>query len=187
MARTLSAALTTEMNSLARTPAARVTVERWQPEWTARLSGLSAGELERYAHGHAAAVYPDGNGAGEDILLRARSGSYANPQDGRHQSGNSFVKSARKTHFEGEVNDRIYACVNEKEQKPYHSDGDDVFISKCFKCIPLKFLFDRAFPFSNTEYKRNWNKRCESKRPEYPWPACKLCQQAYQRGGDNQS
>ncbi len=83
MARTLSAALTAEMNSLERTPYGELTAERWLPKWTARISGLSGGKLEQYAHGHAAAVAADANGAGEDILFRARSGSFANPQDGK--------------------------------------------------------------------------------------------------------
>jgi len=82
MTRTLSAALTTEMGSMDRSPASQVTVERWLPDWTARISGLSAGETEQYAHGHSAAVAADGNGTGEDIICRARSGSYASPQDG---------------------------------------------------------------------------------------------------------
>lgn len=83
MTRTLSAGLTTEMNRIDRDPYGRVTVEYFLPEWTTRISGLSGGELEAYAHGHAAAVYPDGAGAGEDILFRARSGSFASPQDGK--------------------------------------------------------------------------------------------------------
>lgn len=82
MVRSLSIALTTEMNSLDRTPYSRVTVERWLPEWTARLSGLSGGKLEQYAHGHGVAVAPNGSAAGEDIICRARSGSYASPQNG---------------------------------------------------------------------------------------------------------
>ncbi len=82
MSRTLSSTLTAEMDSPDRTPAMQVTAERWLPEWTAKISGLSGGQTEQYAHGHAAAVYPDGNGAGEDILFRARSGSYASPQNG---------------------------------------------------------------------------------------------------------
>lgn len=88
MARSLSPTLTAEQNNLHRTPAGKVTVERFLPEWSAHISGLTGGETEEFAHGHVAAVAVDGNGAGEDILLRARSGSYsnrggaANPQDG---------------------------------------------------------------------------------------------------------
>lgn len=81
--RTLSQSLTDEMNSLSRTPASQVTVEQWLPDWTARIEGLSGGETEQYAHGHAATVSIDGNGSGEDIIFRARSGSYASPQDGK--------------------------------------------------------------------------------------------------------
>lgn len=72
-----------EMDSANRQPASQVTVERWLPEWTARISGLSGGATEQYAHGHGVAVAPNGSAAGEDIICRARSGSYANPQDGK--------------------------------------------------------------------------------------------------------
>lgn len=78
----LPPALEAEMESTHRTPASRVTVERWLPEWTARVSGLSGGATEQYAHGHSAAVAPDGSAAGEDIICRARSGSFASPQNG---------------------------------------------------------------------------------------------------------
>jgi hypothetical protein len=65
----LSAALTAEMNSLSRRPAAALTVERFLPEWSQQVAGS---ETVHYAHGHAACVVEDGNGAGEDILFRAR-------------------------------------------------------------------------------------------------------------------
>lgn len=80
MARTLSASLTTEMGSANRTPASRVTVERWFPEWTARITGLSGGQTEKYAHGHSVAT---AEVSGETVICRARSGSYATPQNGR--------------------------------------------------------------------------------------------------------
>lgn len=82
MARTLSAGLITEMNSLNRTPAASLTIERWLPTWAAMISGLSGGKTEQYAHGHSAAVALNGSAAGEDIICRARSGSFASPQNG---------------------------------------------------------------------------------------------------------
>lgn len=72
-----------EFNSLSRSPYSQVTIERWLPEWTAQISGLSAGGLEEFAHGHSVSVAVDGNGAGEDIIFRARSGAYATPQDGK--------------------------------------------------------------------------------------------------------
>ena len=83
MARTLSANLTTEMDSLERDAYGGLTAEPWLPAWTAQISGLSGGELEEYAHGHSVAVGAEANGAGEDIIFRARSGSYASPQDGK--------------------------------------------------------------------------------------------------------
>ncbi|MCL4301140.1 MAG: hypothetical protein KJ077_35740 [Anaerolineae bacterium] len=82
MAITLSPTLTAEMNSLSRRHASRATVERWLPEWSPKISGLTANKYEQYAHGHAACVAPNGNGAGEDILFRARSGSTADPFSG---------------------------------------------------------------------------------------------------------
>ena len=80
--RSLSAELTAEMVSLSRTPAGTLTAERWLPRWTAKISGLSAGKLEQYAHGHAAATAVGAN-AGADIIFRARSGSTGAPQDGK--------------------------------------------------------------------------------------------------------
>ena len=82
MAISISPTLQTEMESLERLPVSRITVERFMPQWEAKISGLSAGKLEQYAHGHAALVVPDLNGAGEDCIFRARSGSFANPQNG---------------------------------------------------------------------------------------------------------
>ena len=79
MTRTLSTTLNTEMNSLDRSPVSKVTVERWLPEWEAKISGLSGGALEQYAHGHSAAT---ATVSGETVLLRARSGSFASPQNG---------------------------------------------------------------------------------------------------------
>lgn len=73
--------LVVEFESLDRTPYSLVTVERWLPEWSAQISGLSPGKQEQYAHGHSVSVAVDGNGAGEDIIFRARSGSWANPND----------------------------------------------------------------------------------------------------------
>lgn len=101
--RTLSATLTTEMDGLDRTPASRVTVERWLPEWTARISGLSGGQTEQYAHGHSVATAEVGATPGtagffsallfdlangpaittETVICRARSGSYSNPADSK--------------------------------------------------------------------------------------------------------
>lgn len=105
MARELSVNLTNEMESTSRNPRSTVTVERFLPEWTAQISGLTGPEYEQYAHGHAVAVYdrPPGTPSGspgftslfpfglanpstattESIIFRARSGSYANPRDGR--------------------------------------------------------------------------------------------------------
>jgi hypothetical protein len=82
MAITLSPTLTTEMNSLNRHHASKATVERFLPEWMPKVTGLSTYAYEQYAHGHAAAVAAGANGAGEDVLFRARSGSFANPFDG---------------------------------------------------------------------------------------------------------
>ena len=82
MTRMLSSTLNTEMNSVDRSPASRVTVERWLPEWTNRISGLSGGKTEQYAHGHAVAVVANHRGAGEDLIFRARSDSFSSPQDG---------------------------------------------------------------------------------------------------------
>lgn len=65
----LSTALTGEMGSLHRRPAARLTVERFLPEWSQLIAGS---ETVKYAHGHAAAVAKDAAGPGEDILFRAR-------------------------------------------------------------------------------------------------------------------
>lgn len=65
----LSTELTNEMNSLSRRPAGALTAEQFLPEWTEEVSGSGA---VHYAHGHAACVAVDGNGAGEDILFRAR-------------------------------------------------------------------------------------------------------------------
>lgn len=69
MSQTLPAALITEMGSLSRTPASELTIEKFLPEWVEKQSGSGV----TYAHGHGAAVAIDGNGAGEDILFRARS------------------------------------------------------------------------------------------------------------------
>lgn len=82
MARSLTPALNAEMDKLDRTPSSQVVVERWLPEWTARISGLSGGATEQYACGHSLGVAVGGNGAGEDILFRARSGSFASPTNG---------------------------------------------------------------------------------------------------------
>lgn len=82
MARVLSANLTSEMNSLNRRVATALTAERWLPKWTAEISGLSAAASEQYAHGHAAIVLKNGHGEGEDVLFRARSGSYAAVKSG---------------------------------------------------------------------------------------------------------
>ncbi|MBE7473115.1 MAG: hypothetical protein HS114_28630 [Anaerolineales bacterium] len=79
---TLSPTLTTEMGSLSRRHAAKATVERWLPEWTPKISGLSANKYEQYAHGHAACEAANANGSGEDVLFRARSGSWSDPFDG---------------------------------------------------------------------------------------------------------
>jgi len=68
MAIALSPTLENEMDSVVRRPASRMTVERFLPEWTNKVAH---GAVD-YAHGHAAIVAPDGNGAGEDILFRAR-------------------------------------------------------------------------------------------------------------------
>ena len=57
--RTLSTSLIDEMNSLTRTPASQVTIEQWLPDWAAQIEGLSGGETEQYAHGHATAVSVD--------------------------------------------------------------------------------------------------------------------------------
>ncbi len=74
MARTVSAALETEFDSLVRTPASTATVERWLPEWETKISGVGGPE---YAHGHAAAATNDGT-----IIIRARSGNDASPTGG---------------------------------------------------------------------------------------------------------
>ncbi|MCL4295699.1 MAG: hypothetical protein KJ077_08225 [Anaerolineae bacterium] len=79
----LSEVLFNEMDSLQRTPASQVTVERWLPEWAEQIGGLSGGATEEYGHGHSAAVAPDGSGPSQDIICRARSGSFASPQNGR--------------------------------------------------------------------------------------------------------
>lgn len=71
-----------DLNSLVRHPASRATSELFMPEWTPMEAGLTALKYEQYAHGHAAVVAVNGNGAGEDIIFRARSGSAANPHDG---------------------------------------------------------------------------------------------------------
>ncbi|MCK6625505.1 MAG: hypothetical protein L6R45_10055 [Anaerolineae bacterium] len=82
MSITLSPTLTTEMGSLSRRHASKATVERWLPEWTPKISGLSANKYEQYAHGHAACEAANANGSGEDVLFRARSGSWSDPFDG---------------------------------------------------------------------------------------------------------
>jgi hypothetical protein len=81
MVRVLSAGLTAEMDSLDRHVSTSLTAERWLPKWTAKISGLTDGKTEQYAHGHAAAVAVDANGPGEDIVFRARSGSATTPQN----------------------------------------------------------------------------------------------------------
>ena len=68
MSQTLPAPLVTEMDSLSRSPASKLTVEKFFPEWVEAQVGGSV----NYAHGHSAAVAIDGNGAGEDILFRCR-------------------------------------------------------------------------------------------------------------------
>lgn len=88
MSITLSSTLTTEMASLSRRHASRATVEQWLPEWSPVLSGLSSSKQEQYAHGHAAAVAPNANGAGEDVLFRCRSGHYNAAGD---SVGNSYL------------------------------------------------------------------------------------------------
>ncbi len=78
--KSLSANLVELSESLVRANiSAQVTVEHFLPAWTVKVSGSSPGQC----HGHAAAVAPDGAGAGEDILFRARSGSTGAPTDGK--------------------------------------------------------------------------------------------------------
>lgn len=69
MSLSLSPTLTAEQASLLRRPAGKLTVEQFLPRWTEQI----AGQAGQYAHGHAAAVAPNGAGAGEDVLFRARS------------------------------------------------------------------------------------------------------------------
>ena len=78
----ISSQLTNEMSSLYRRPASRMTVEQYFPDWEPRITGLSLGKYEQYAVGHAAITIINGNGTDSDIIFRARSGSYADPQDG---------------------------------------------------------------------------------------------------------